>query len=420
MRFNEKWHNGILALVDQMVVSFTSFVTLLLVAKECSQSDVGVFVLLWTIIHFAKTAQERMIGAPYQAFAYRGEFKRPSYRGSVIVHSLVFSLCLGVVAIIASVLMEAFGKIDLGANKFFFVLALVCVVFREQTRVVSTIDFQYVQILILDVALSACQILGLGILILNDRLTIGWANLVLGISCLPVISSWFWFNSNRLEFQWPQSLVDWKGNWTYSKWLILARMFGILPFLGMPWLIWAFLGSEDAGAYGVCSSLVGISLMFVNGVNNMFQPLTIREMHEKGLPAMLSTLFESILVVVSVLTVFSIAILFFSGEVLTIYGKQYPTYRLLCFLMSISVCCVSISTLLGNGLAALGVSKGYFWGEIACFTAAVVSACILLPLLGVNGAAIATTLGGVAATVVTAITLRFRIMGATSANILRE
>jgi O-antigen/teichoic acid export membrane protein len=160
--------------------------------------------------------------------------------------------------------------------------------------------------------------------------------------------------------------------------------------------------------------------MFVNGVNNMFQPLTIREMHEKGLPAMLSTLFESILVVVSVLTVFSIAILFFSGEVLTIYGKQYPTYRLLCFLMSISVCCVSISTLLGNGLAALGVSKGYFWGEIACFTAAVVSACILLPLLGVNGAAIATTLGGVAATVVTAITLRFRIMGATSANILRE
>jgi hypothetical protein len=38
----------------------------------------------------------------------------------------------------------------------------------------------------------------------------------------------------------------------------------------------------------------------------------------------------------------------------------------------------------------------------------------------VNGAAIATTLGGVAATVVTAITLRFRIMGATSANILRE
>ena len=58
-----------------------------------------------------------------------------------------------------------------------------------------------------------------------------------------------------------------------------------------------------------------------------------------------------------------------------------------------------------NGLTALKNAKDFFWGEISCCVTSIFAAVFLIPIYGLNGAAVSHILGGLAATVVTGLTL---------------
>ena len=88
-----------------------------------------------------------------------------------------------------------------------------------------------------------------------------------------------------------------------------------------------------------------------------------------------------------------------------LFGPSYGAYGHIAFLLSLSTLSVSFSVLFGNGLAALGNSRQYFWGEFACCFVAVGSAAVLIPWWGLAGAAQALILGGIAASLVTGLTL---------------
>ena len=121
---------------------------------------------------------------------------------------------------------------------------------------------------------------------------------------------------------------------------------------------------------------------------------------------MKSTLVESIVIIASVLCLISLGFAFFGDRVLgLLFGPVYGCYGHIAFLLSLSTLSVSFSVLFGNGLAALGNSRQYFWGEFACCLMSVGTAAVLIPRWGLAGAAESLILGGLAASVVTGITL---------------
>jgi O-antigen/teichoic acid export membrane protein len=216
-----------------------------------------------------------------------------------------------------------------------------------------------------------------------------------------------WFRQFRTSFSFDRKLIasDWIHNWKYSRWLVGGRTIGIAPIIAIPWLIAFFQGEEGTGIYAVCSSVVGLSMMFVTGVNNLYQPKTVLEFQKNGVRGMTSVVIESVFIVSIVLTIISVIFWFFGDQVLRYYGANYAQYGYLAFLLSVSTLIISISGMAGNGLVALGKAKELFWGEVSYCVVTIVAAIILVPSHGLVGVGYSWILGSLTATTVTTIAL---------------
>ena len=396
--------NSLLAIADQIVVSAGTFLSVMMVCRNCSNADFGIFILAWTIIQFLRTVQERMIAAPYLVFAFRPGFERKSYRGSSITHQAFFAVLSSCIALVVSI-----AAWILGYGFFWFGVSLaVALLFnlaRDEMRAISYTDFAFLRLLILDVTVVATQLLGLLLLSWFGMFSLISANLMIGFGCISPFAVWLWLTKSKFSFESNAIVADWYHNWTYSRWLVGSRVLGIAPTIFVPWLIALYEGEEGTGVFGVCGSLVGVSLMFVTGINNLFQPRTVLELQRNGIRGMLTTIAESIVVICIGLVCLSTLFLFYGGDLLAIFGSQYTPFGFLTFLLSTSTLVVSVSTMFANGLAALKMSRDFFWGEVSCCIVSIVSAIVLVPSHGLNGAAYATILGGFAATVVIGMTL---------------
>ena len=398
---------SLISLLDQIVVSGCTFFTMYLVSHNCSKAEVGAFALAATVVNFVRTVQERAIAAPYLAFAFQPGFNRKSFRGSSFVHqgalaTIVAMIVLAVVAV-GWGLGVANSSLALAAS---LAVALPFLMMRDQIRAISAANFEFSPQLLLDIGVGLVQFGGLFFLAWLNQFTLAYVYIALGLACVIPSLAWLWQHRASFEIDRRILVSDWTHNWRYSRWLVGARVLGVFGYLAVPWMVAYYLDKSATGAFAVCSSLVGISLMFVTGLNNLFQPRTIRELHRSGIAGMKSTLIESIVIVSSVLCLISIGFAFFGDVVLgLLFGPVYGMYGQIAFLLSLSTLSVSFSVLFGNGLAALGNARHYFWGEFACCAVSVGSAAVLIPCWGLAGAAQALILGGLAASLVTGLTL---------------
>src|SRR5207244_2970301 len=60
-----------LSVLDQAVVSGTSFATSVLLGRCASQEDLGVYYLALSVVFFARGVQEQLVSAPYMIYCSR-------------------------------------------------------------------------------------------------------------------------------------------------------------------------------------------------------------------------------------------------------------------------------------------------------------------------------------------------------------
>lgn len=89
---------GGLSLIDQAVVSITSFLTSVIVARATSREELGVYYLALTLVLFSRGVQMQIVSAPYMIYCHRkpGERLR-SYTGSTLLHQLALSVASAIV-----------------------------------------------------------------------------------------------------------------------------------------------------------------------------------------------------------------------------------------------------------------------------------------------------------------------------------
>ncbi len=398
--------HSLVSLIDQAVVSGCTFFTIYLVSGQCSKAELGAFALAATIVNFIRTVQERVIAAPYLAFAYKPGFDRNSYRGSSFVHQGILAIAVAAIAITVLAIEWWFGLANPPlAIVASLALTIPLLMVRDQIRAISAANFEFSTQLVLDIAIGVLQFVVFFCLAISNRFTISNVYVAMGLACLIPSVIWLGLHRQSLEIDLTKIASDWRHNWRYSRWLVAARAIGILGYSIVPWMVAYYLNEAATGEFAVCSSLVGISLMFVTGLNNYFQPRTIREFHRSGVAGLRLSLIESIAIVSGILVAISLGFALFGNSIVGLFGKGYGNYGYIAFLLSISTLTVSFSVMFGNGLAALGNSRHYFWGEFACCAVSVSSAVILIPLWGLAGAAESLILGGLASSIVTGINL---------------
>ncbi|WP_312911942.1 oligosaccharide flippase family protein [Natronosalvus caseinilyticus] len=156
-------------------------------------------------------------------------------------------------------------------------------------------------------------------------------------------------------------------------------------------LVLRFLGSAAVGVYGVAYAAVGFMQMFSTAFNFIGTPMASRLESEGDVSGMIKV-YRSIarwLAIASVCALFPLGV--FSTEFISvIYGGEYAEGGLVLTILAIGYAASNVLNVHGPLLRALGKSKLLSFNSAAAAISNVAFNIILIPTLGIMGAAIAT------------------------------
>jgi O-antigen/teichoic acid export membrane protein len=396
---------GAIALADQVVVSFANFVTVVVLAKLCSESVFGTFALAWQVINYVRTAQERLVSAPYIAFAQQNQIDQRRWRGSSLTHGFIFSIVSSVLLILLSIVLPMIESLAAFSTSLFaLACALPWLLWRDHLRTVAFSAFRPEMALFMDTIGATLQLSGIGLMAYYGQLSPIPIAMVLGLSSFVPATLLLAMKAFPFHIQSDSLYNDWLRSWGYSKWLVLSRCLGIGSYMVIPWMIAVFMGQADTGAFAICLNLVGLTTLFVVGLNNFFQPHTVKAYQDGGRSALKQSMVTSATAFTLAIVPLCILFFFLGSQLLAfIYKESFSKEGMVVFVLGLNVLCFSYAVVASNGLAALQESQGNFWGELSNFVVSIGLALVLVPSYGLMGAALSILAGSFAATAMTIV-----------------
>lgn len=404
-----------MALADQGIVSLTNFVTVILLATYCDDSVFAAIALAGQAISYLRSAQERLISAPYAAFIHRPEIQSDSYTGSSLRHSILFVAAVSIVALSSSlVFFAATSNKTIGSGVLAQCFLLPCILLRDHLRFLSFSRFRVDFAFVVDALASIVQLA-----ILFSLLVVGLTDAVsitigLVVSCgLPIVS-WFALKPIPYVMSSHRYRADWIQNWEYSRWLLFGRLFGVASYLLIPWMIAFQRGDTETAVFAKAMNLIGVSTLFVSGLNNYFQPTTIHAFHHGGIAMLRTKLIQNAGLFLFVLGGLCVCY-YFLGDALMrfVYRTNHVDQGNVVFILGANVLAFSLAIVASNGLAAFKSSIANFWAEFGNFVVSILAAIFILPAYGLIGAATAIAAGSFASAVITVVLLLGELRQAT-------
>lgn len=394
---------GVLALVDQCLASATTFLTMTILARSCTQDEVGIFSLCFSMVLFACMIQERTLSAPYLMFAHqrRGE-AAATLLGSTLVHQSILAVAVVVVEWgYFGYLLETEGFSTMAASVLALTLVTLPVMLRDFVRSVSFAHLRMSGAILVDGVVSVLQLGTLAALAAWGTVTIPKAFLAMGVACVFAAAAWLLTKRHPLAIRREQIRLDWRHHWGYARWLVFGRLFGNGSRLFMPWIVAGMLGLSSAGVLAACVTLAGLSWVFVRGMNNLLQPRAVRAYHHGGKVALLRELWRTAIFYVVFLGGMCVVYVFAGRWLLQIlFGEGFTDGAPALVMLGLNTLATGLAMTSSNGLAALERPKGNFLGEGATFLLTIGLAFPLIRAFGIAGAAAALVAGAVSSLIV--------------------
>src|SRR5262245_13309989 len=382
-----------LSVLDQAVVSGTSFATSVLLGRFASQEELGVYYLALSVVYFTRGVQEQLVSAPYMIYCSRRQGPAlAEYAGSALVHQCIIMLATASVLILALIA----GLLPDGVRAAFWLLVVAAplMLVREFARQMSFAHLDLKRATLLDVVASILQFAVLFVLAITGRLTIVTTLATLAVASGLATIGWLATNQQRMVARITAAINDWLHNWTFARWALASQLLACTTPYVMPWVVAVSHGEAQTGLLGACSTLVGLSNTFLQGLCNFLSPRAAQAFSQGGVAELRSVLAKTALLFVA--TLGGLAVLaFVVGEQVAVllYGPSFAGAGLIIGMLSLSVLANSAGVVAGNGLWAMERPKANFVADLCSLGVVIVAAAILVPVRGPLGAAIATFAG---------------------------
>ena len=401
--------DALVCLVNQGVVSVAGLATNFLIAAS-SPSEFGIYYIGLSLVLFARGFQQQLVSTPYTIYHHRqSESDMPGYRGSCLMNEFGFILLtlvwfgLMILAVRAGWVYSA-EVLQTLVVLLFFVPAILM---REVVRHYCFTHSKNESVFAIDVAISVLQIGGLltfGYFGILSGAT-GW--LAVGVACVLTIGFWYFRSGPVIEFQSQRFIKDWKLNWTFGKWAVAGQLVGSLPLILLPLLLTADSTSADAGAtsataggtegtgfFGICVTLMGVANIFNTGMLNFLTPRSAKVYVQYGKAGLRQLVTKMYLLFFVAVGGFALVMALF-GELIVVklLGDKYIGLQFVLTLMAVSKLLEGFSHTASGGLFAMERIKENFWVDVVLMLISVAAAVLLIPPLGVLGAAWTTLIG---------------------------
>lgn len=390
------------AVVDQGIVSGTSFLTTLIIARTCPQDELGVYSLAGTVVLFLAAAQGNLISVPYTIYCHRrsGE-ELAAYAGSTLAHQLITSL--GAMACflgLAALLATGTGPAGVGPAAWVLLGAIPFLLLREYARRFAFAHLALATAITIDVVVAVLQLGGLFLLHRFQILSAATVYAAMGAACAVASLCWWSLNQQPIRFSRRQFVEDWRGNWSFGRWALTSQLTGLAFYL-LPWILATVHGKAATGELAACSTLVGLSSLFVLGVNNFLMPKAAQAFAQRGPQALCAVLRKAMVWFAVVLGSLCLIVLFVGNFLAgALYGPEYADTGRLIFMLALATFTDALGLTASTGLWAIDRPATSLVGDVVQLLATLGFALWLVFPLGALGIAIAMVAGRAAGAVV--------------------
>jgi O-antigen/teichoic acid export membrane protein len=382
-----------LAVIDQAVVSGTSFATSVLLARWSSREELGVYYLALSVVYFARGVQEQLVSAPYMIYCGRKRTDElPMYAGSALVHMAV--LLTVMVGVISLGLLTGFASAGAEQALVLLLAAAPLMLVREFARQMSFAHLDLARATALDVAATLLQFSLLAGLLIAGQLTVSTTLAAIAISSGVATIGWLATSRQRMTARVAATVRDWWHNWSFARWALASHLLACTTPYVMPWVVAVSHGEAETGLLGACTTLVGLSNTFLNGLCNFLSPQAAQAYARGGVDELRAVLLKTMLLFGVTLGALA-GVAFLCGEALAalVYGPQFAGAGAIISVLSLSVLANSVGVTAGNGLWAMERPSANFVADLFSFGVVIVAAVALVPVYGPLGAAMATLAG---------------------------
>jgi O-antigen/teichoic acid export membrane protein len=391
----------ILSLADQGVVSATSFLTTLLIARWSGSIQLGLYALGLTILLTIVGLQENLILVPYQVHRSLPTGTQSERAGGFLILSLLFSasamllLCLVALGLYAwPANSETIGMTLVIAGIVPFALA------REFARRIAMARLEMGEALLLDLSVAALQLLILGWLGISDRLSVVAAWIALGVACATPTFIWFCYRRANFTLGITHVPMALDQTWRLGKWLLVGRITSQLQGYAIYWLSVAIAGAAVTGVYAACMSVIGFSNPLIIGLTNIFLPKTVLAWEQAGARGLWQQTIRNTALMAVAMTAFSVAT-FFVGERVMLFlyrGSEFAGYGQTLFVLALATSIAPLATVASFSLTAMHRAQAAVWVIVGDAALTVLLVWLLITNWGLLGAAYALLIANIAGT----------------------
>jgi O-antigen/teichoic acid export membrane protein len=383
--------NSYISIVDQGIVSLTNFLTALLLARFCSQSEYGHYVLALSIILFWDNLRRALISSPFVVYLPR---KPPAeskgYVGGTFLFHVAFSIIGGVLFAAGSVILYSTGDAALGA----VILAAIYAVFgftsREYMRRIFYARLKIHSALIIDVLNVFLQVSGIVVLTVTGRLFTVNALLLIGTAQTISSALGLLLIRKHISFRGLDIKSMLRSHWRLGKWLAATGIVFALAFQIYPWFLKYTWGECATARFGACIPLLTIINPFFLGISNFIGPKMSTVFANEGIAGLRRVLRKGVFVLGTGIGLYVIIITIFSEPLLVLmYGGKYTGLTAVIALLGVNTLLNGIASSYGAALSIMERTDFSFYANLASIAVTFSIGIFLVINYGVLGAAIA-------------------------------
>lgn len=383
-------------LCDQALVSLTSFLMMVLLARVLSQNDFGEFVIIYGALLFFNALQSGLFTQPHNVLgsSLSGE-EYVRYTSTTLQTQLAFSMLLAILAGAGSAICSVFGW-PAGQLLLAMAPAVLAWQIQEYLRRVYYTEGRVREAFFNDLISYGGQIIGIGIIWNEGALSGPVAIYVLAATSAAAGVVGLWQLRDRLILVFDMEVV--RDNWRFGKWLFSANFIQSGRIQLHIMLIGALVNTTSAGLYRAAQNLVGPTHILMNAFRSVAMPRAAAIHATEGLPAMRRYLIRMAILGLIPMVLYLIAVSFSARWLMhLLYDGQYDGYAWLVWIFCIVYLLAYGGQVLTVVLSAMRISRAVLLAELATLAVGVTVGVPLMWFFGIGGAmvtdiAIGTTL----------------------------
>lgn len=385
------------ALIDQAMVSGTSFAATVVIGRYADAAELGRFAAAMAVLLAILAAQTSLIVTPYALLRPGLGAGAAAFRGAGAAASVAMAL-------VASALLTLAGTAGwsgMGADYAGVALAMAAVapalIGREWVRRMAHAHFWMKMVLAIDAVTVAVQWIALGVLAGTGQLTAATGLLAIGAGAgagALVGATWWRPRTAR-----PASGLDaLRRSVAIGRWIAASQVLGVIGAQGLVWIILAISDETTAGLWAACNAVVLLCNPLLLGVGNVLTGRAATTLADGGPEGLRRLVQRMSLVLGGAMIGFCLVLALLDGRIVSwLYGPTFEGLGTVVGVLAASYAVAAVAMVLTDGLRAAGRADAELIAAAMDTTVTVVVAIALLPTIGLVGVAWASLAGGVIA-----------------------